>query len=249
MIELLISDFFLQMCLIFLLAGLVKGTIGFGLPTVGIGLGALISDIPTAMMLILVPTCLTNIVQIWGNGSLKFVLGRSWAFLIGAVLLVPIGLWIVVALPQFPFERLLGASIFIYGAISLRGFNPAIAEDYNHSIGFSFGLANSVLTGLTGSFSVPGIMYLRALHFSDDDLLCAMGVLFLVSTFAMGGSLWWLGRATQELSMSSLAMCGPVGIGVWAGTRVRGLLTETFFKKLFLYAFMTLGLYLIILGK
>ena len=39
-----------------MLAGLVKGIVGLGLPTIGIGLGALISDIPTAMMLILVPT-------------------------------------------------------------------------------------------------------------------------------------------------------------------------------------------------
>ena len=249
MIGFLISDFFFQMCAIFLLAGLVKGTIGFGLPTVGIGLGALISDIPTAMMLILVPTFLTNIVQIWANGSMKFVLIRSWAFLIGAVMLVPVGLWLVVTLPQFPFERLLGASIFIYGAVSLGGFNPVIADDHNHFIGMGFGLANSLLTGLTGSFSVPGIMYLRALHFSTDDLLCAMGVLFLVSTFAMGSSLWWLGRATQDLSISSLAMCLPVGIGVWAGTCIRGLLADRIYKKLFLYGFMALGLYLIIFGR
>ena len=54
--EIELSDFIVQICLIFILAGLVKGIVGFGLPTIGIGLGALISDIPTAMMLILVPT-------------------------------------------------------------------------------------------------------------------------------------------------------------------------------------------------
>ena len=249
MIELLISDLFLQMCLIFLLAGLVKGIVGFGLPTIGIGLGALISDIPTAMMLIMVPTFFTIIIQTFANGSVKVVIGRSWAFLIGAIVLVPVGLWAVVTLPLFPFERLLGASIFLYGVASLSGFNPVIAYDHNHIIGFSFGLMNSILTGLTGSFSVPGIMYLRALHYSKDDLLCAMGVLFLASTVAMGCSLWWLDRATQDLSMSSLAMCAPVGIGVWVGAHIRSLLTENFFKELFLYALIALGLYLVFFGR
>ena len=63
-VKILEINFLVQICLIFILAGLVKGVVGFGLPTIGIGLGALISDIPTAMMLILVPTFFTNIVQV-----------------------------------------------------------------------------------------------------------------------------------------------------------------------------------------
>ncbi|MGB2024086.1 MAG: sulfite exporter TauE/SafE family protein, partial [Litorivicinaceae bacterium] len=85
-------NFLVQICLIFILAGLVKGVVGFGLPTIGIGLGALISDIPTAMMLILVPTFFTNIVQILGTGSVAAVLKKTWTFLLGAVILIPIGL-------------------------------------------------------------------------------------------------------------------------------------------------------------
>jgi len=60
-VDVALSSFLIQIILIFILAGLVKGIVGFGLPTIGIGLGALISDIPTAMMLILVPTIFTNI--------------------------------------------------------------------------------------------------------------------------------------------------------------------------------------------
>ncbi|MCH1449246.1 MAG: hypothetical protein L7U49_03600, partial [Litoricolaceae bacterium] len=87
-----LSDFIVQICLIFTLAGLVKGIVGFGLPTIGIGLGAIISDIPTAMMLILIPTIFTNIAQILSTGSVTSVLTKTWAFLLGAVVLVPGGL-------------------------------------------------------------------------------------------------------------------------------------------------------------
>ena len=37
------------LALIFFAGGLVKGTVGFGLPTIGIGLGAMVVDIPTAI--------------------------------------------------------------------------------------------------------------------------------------------------------------------------------------------------------
>ena len=242
------TPFLIQIVFIFILAGLVKGTVGFGLPTIGIGLGALISDIPTAMMLILVPTFFTNIVQIMSAGSLRHVIQKSWVFLLGSVLLVPLGLWAVVLLPGFPFERLLGLSIVLYSLASLKGFNPVMAMEHNAKLGFGLGLINSVLTGMTGSMSVPGVMYLRSLQLSKDDLLCAMGALFFISTIAMGISLWWFGKATNELSLLSVLMCVPVAVGVWVGMSIRRLLTEEQFKALFLWAFTALGAYLLVFG-
>lgn len=241
-------EFLVLIFAIFVLAGLVKGVVGFGLPTIGIGLGALISDIPTAMMLILVPTFFTNIVQIMSAGSIRYVIEKSWAFLVGAVILVPLGLWAVVLFPGFPFERLLGLSIVLYSLASLKGFNPVMAMAHNAKLGFGLGLINSVLTGMTGSMSVPGVMYLRSLQLTKDDLLCAMGALFFISTIAMGVSLWWFGKATNELSLLSVLMCVPVAVGVWVGMSIRKLLSETQFKSLFLYAFAALGTYLALVG-
>ncbi|MEP2560021.1 MAG: sulfite exporter TauE/SafE family protein, partial [Rhizobiaceae bacterium] len=49
--------------LTFLLAGLVKGVIGLGLPTVSLAVLAVLFDLPTAMALLIVPSLLTNIWQ------------------------------------------------------------------------------------------------------------------------------------------------------------------------------------------
>ena len=124
--EKVFSNFILKICVIFILAGLVKGTVGFSLPAIGIGLGALISDIPTAMMLILVPTVLTNIIQIWSAGSLLNIINKSWPFLVGSGLLLPLGLWAVVSMPALPFERVLGRTLSIHGLASVKEFNPVM---------------------------------------------------------------------------------------------------------------------------
>jgi len=241
-------EYLLVIGFVFVLAGLVKGVVGFGLPTIGIGIGALITDIPTAMMLILLPTFITNIFQILFNGNFGKVLARTWIFMLGAVVLIPVGLAAVLEYPLFPFERVLGLSILIYGVAGIRGFNPKMAEKWKLFIGLPCGLINSILTGMTGSFSVPGMMYLRALHLGKNDLLCAAGLLFLLSTVGMGLSLWWLDRATEELSLVSLVMCVPVGIGILMGTWIRGYLSDVMFDKIFLNAFVVLGCYLLIFG-
>ena len=246
MVDGALSPFLIQIVLIFILAGLVKGIVGFGLPTIGIGLGALISDIPTAMTLILVPTIFTNIAQVLATGSIASVFKKTRAFLFGAVILIPLGLWVVVIVPAFPFDRLLGMLILVYSLVSLSGFNPVLQSKNSPILGLTFGLLNSVLTGMTGSMTVPGVMYLRSLQLSRDDLLCAMGILFLISTLAIGVSLWWLDLATQDLSALSVIMCIPVALGVWFGTRVRSILTEERFKQVFLCAFALLGAYLLV---
>ena len=64
----------------------------------------------------------------------------------------------------------------------------------------------------------------------------------------MGMSLWWFERATQDLSILSVAMCLPVGLGVWCGARIRRVLSEDQFKQIFLWAFAALGLYLVVFG-
>jgi uncharacterized membrane protein YfcA len=46
---------------VFLLAGLVKGTVGLGLPLVSVALLTPLHDLSTAMALMLVPAILTNV--------------------------------------------------------------------------------------------------------------------------------------------------------------------------------------------
>ena len=48
---------------------------------------------------------------------------------------------------------------------------------------------NGVLTGMTGSFVVPGVLYLQALALPRDAFIQAMGILFTISTVALAVSL------------------------------------------------------------
>ena len=51
------------MGLVFTLAGFVKGVVGLGLPTVCLALLSVLTDLPSAMALMLVPSFVTNLWQ------------------------------------------------------------------------------------------------------------------------------------------------------------------------------------------
>jgi uncharacterized membrane protein YfcA len=98
---------------------------------------------------------------------------------------------------------------------------------------------------MTGSFVVPGVIYLQALGFSRDALIQAMGMLFALSTLALGLSLQsinMLGGA--QIVDSSIALL-PAIAGMMLGQRIRRRISEPLFRKIFFASLLALGAYII----
>src|ERR1700677_80878 len=72
--------------LTFVLAGIVKGATGMGLPTVAMGvLGAFMLPVQAAALLI-VPSFVTNVWQLVAGGRFGALARRLWAMMIGIVI-------------------------------------------------------------------------------------------------------------------------------------------------------------------
>jgi len=74
-----------------LLAGLLKGTIGVGFQTVGIAFLTIITNLPNAIALLLIPSLVTNIWQAGVGGKLIIILIRLWPLIITASMMVWFG--------------------------------------------------------------------------------------------------------------------------------------------------------------
>ena len=110
--------------------------------------------------------------------------------------------------------------------------------------GALIGLVNGVLTGMTGSFVVPGVMYLQALGLSRDALIQAMGMLFTVSTLALAFALQANDLLRMEHGVLSAMALAPAMAGMAAGQRIRKRLSEQLFRKVFFLSLLALGAYL-----
>ncbi len=229
----------------FLLAGAVKGVIGLGLPTVSLGLLTATLDLTTAMALLIVPSFVTNLWQAVIGGNSRAILLRIWPFLVMATATVWLGATALTRLDLSLLSGLLGGLLVTYSTLNLSGVRLAISAQREVWAGPLFGTANGILTGMTGSFVVPGVMFLQAIGLSRDMLVQAMGMLFTASTVALALALQGNSILTTQLSLVSAAAVIPAAVGMVIGLRIRRRLSEKRFRQIFFIAILVLGAYII----
>ncbi len=229
---------------VFLLAGAVKGVVGLGLPTVSLGLLTAAFDLTTAMALMVVPSFATNLLQAVVGGNARALIRRLWPFLAAAALTVWIGATALVSIDLALLSGLLGLLLAAYAAQGLAGAGISVPARWQSLAGPAFGTVNGVLTGMTGSFVVPGVLYLQAIGLGRDALVQAMGMLFTVSTLALAISLERHGLLDGPLGLASAAALAPAFLGMGAGLLLRRRLSEARFRRVFFVAVLALGLYI-----
>jgi hypothetical protein len=229
----------------FLLAGTVKGIIGLGLPTVSLALLTVTIGLPNAMALILAPSLITNLWQALAGGNGGMILRRIWLFLLMASATVWLGAATLTRVDLEMLSALLGVLVVVYSLVSLAGLRFTITTRQEAWLGPLIGSINGILTGMTGAFMVPGVFYLQAIGLSRNMLIQAMGMLFTVSTLALGVSLQANNLLTIELGQMSLAALLPAIIGMALGQRIRKKLSEKLFRQIFFISLLVLGAYIV----
>lgn len=232
--------------LTFLLAGTVKGVIGLGLPTISLAILTLAFDLASAMALMLIPSFATNLWQGAVGGHHRVVVRRLWPFMLPATLMVGVG---AIALSRFQHDwlsLLLGVLIVAYALVSLAGWRPTITEAQNRWIGPLTGVLNGLLTGMTGSFVVPGVLYLNSLGLERDAIVQAMGMLFTFATIGLALSLGGAGFLTMDMGLVSLIGLPPAIGGMIVGQRLRAMLSPDRFRRVFFSALLIMGGYIVL---
>jgi uncharacterized membrane protein YfcA len=99
---------------------------------------------------------------------------------------------------------------------------------------------------MTGSFVVPGVMYLQSLKFPRDGFIQSMGVLFTTSTIALAFALHDRHLLTGELAILSAGAVIPALAGMVTGQVVRKYLSEQMFRTVFFAVLLVLGAYIVV---
>ncbi len=236
----------LMLAAIFLLAGGVKGVVGLGLPTVSLALMTFSFGLTTAMALLLLPSLVTNLWQGLAGGQLRPVLRRTWPLLLPATLCIPLGALFLRGDDLTLLTALLGVLLVVYGGLGLLKVKLSIARKQERWAGPLTGGVNGVLTGMTGSFVVPGVLYLQSIGLQRDALIQAMGLLFTLSTLGLGVSLGGLNLLSQDLALLSALAVLPALLGMRLGQALRQRISESLFRKLLFAALLVLGVGLVL---
>lgn len=231
---------------VFLAAGLVKGVVGMGLPTVAMGLLAVTMPPAQAAALLLIPSLVTNLWQLFTGPSFGGLFRRLWTMMAGVVIGTVAGAGLLTGAHTMIASAALGAALALYAVLGLAkaGFTtPARHEAWISPL---VGVATGLVTGATGVFVIPAVPYLQSLRLHKEDLVQALGLSFTVSTLALGLGLFRAGALispTAQLTGSILALA-PALAGMFIGQALRQRMSVETFRTVFFAGLLALGLYL-----
>src|SRR5436309_5169327 len=230
---------------VFLLAGLVKGVLGLGLPTVAMGLLAVSMPPAHAMAIVIVPAIVTNIWQTFVGPYLRDITRRLWPLMAGTA----IGIWSSAGLLTGPYARygtiVLGVLLLIYAVIGLSKFSFSVSRRDEKWIGGVVGVVTGVVSAATGVQVIPSMPFMQAIGMEKDELVQALGVFFTVATLALGFSLTSAGLLTSATALPGAVAMAASFAGMFIGQAVRTRMKPDVFRRWFLIAMIFLGLYLV----
>ena len=226
----------------FTLAGLVKGAAGMGLPPTAIALMTLALPLPEALALMTVPTLVTNVWQAVYGGRFRAMLRRFWVMgvlMAVGVLTAARGLK---ALGSPASAGWLGVLLVAFAIMALTAWRPHVGRHNEPWANPLCGIMSGMVGGITGMAAIPFLPYMQSLEISKDELVQALGILFVIFTVAITVALWDVGALTSgNLAGATLATI-PTMIGVWLGQKLRFAVSPGTFRKVFLVVLLGLGL-------
>ncbi|MBB4236275.1 sulfite exporter TauE/SafE family protein [Rhizobium esperanzae] len=235
----------LSICVIvtvtFFAAGIVKGVTGMGLPTVAMGvLGSLLSPLAAASLLI-VPSFVTNLWQLFAGPSFGPLLLRFWPMMVAIVVATVLGSSLITSDNTVLTTAALGGALALYSLYTLLARQLSIPKKVEPLMSPIIGALTGLITGGTGVFVIPAVPYLQALGLSKDDLVQALGLSFTISTMALAAGIGAQGALQLEQTAFSILAVVPALVGMWAGQRLRDRISPIAFRRGFLVFLFLLG--------
>jgi len=229
---------------VFVLAGLTKGVIGLGLPTISMGLLALVMPPVQAAALLALPSFVTNFWQMAAGPSIGAVTRRLWPMMAGVCLGTWAGMGLITGTSARYGTALLGIALALYAATGLAALRLSIAHEREIWAGPLVGALTGLITAATGVFVIPAVPYLQAIGLEKEDLIQALGLSFTVSTAALAVNLAAANALNPGLATPALGALAMAALGMWLGQALRLRMSPATFRRCFFVGLLLLGIYL-----
>ena len=224
----------------FVLAGVVKGVSGMGLPTLAMALLSLRMPAGAAAALMLLPALLTNVAQCLGSHGRELLsrLWPLWAGLVAGTLFSPLP---SVGQGGGAARLALGVVLVAYGLFGLA--KPQLPQPGRHALwlGALAGLLGGVMSASTGVFVLPLVLFLQSLQLRRAALIQALGISFMLASLSLAARLGGLDAAAPpDLWACGVALAAAFA-GMHLGSRLRKRLSPVVFQRALFGTFLLLG--------
>ena len=222
----------LWLTLAVVISGFIQGALGFGFPFIATPMVAMVVDMRTAIITVLLPTLATVVITLVTSGPLGPVMKRFWMMPVYATLGALAGTWLFVAAPEAPYQLLLALIIIVYLNLDriARGDWPLIRR-HERAFGPLAGAAAGLFEGTANVAAPPLIIYYLALGLSPAMMVEAMQMCFMVGKTTQFTVLTLHGGVSSAQWLATLPLCVIAVAAGFGGARMRGRIDAAMFRK------------------
>lgn len=229
----------------FVLGGLVKGTLGVGLPLVVVPLLSLAIPTPAAIGLVAIPVLASNVWQAWDTNVRWQQIRRFLPLILTLVLTTMLTVPATLAMTPKMLNAML--SVAVITAVALMAYKPKfrIPEGHVGRWGVVVGGISGILGGVSSLTGPIIIGYLMALKLSREEFVGTVSIIYLCAALPLYASMAAYGRfGVAEMLISGIALL-PLGVGLGLGKQLRGRLSEAVFRRTLLLFLTAIALLLL----
>ena len=232
-----------------LIAGLLQGALGFGFPFVATPLIALMSDMRTAIVLVLLPTLATICVALFTSGPLRATLARFWMMPLYMILGSAAGTWVFVSAPDAPYTLVMALLTLFYLSLDRLGRAEwAVVKRNERAFAPLSGLTAGIFEGTANVAAPPLIILYLSLSLTPTMLVQALNICFLAGKTTQFTVLTLRGGVGMDEWLATLPLVAIGVAGSFAGVRIRNRIDAATFRfwvkrALFAIALVLLGQY------
>jgi len=243
MLQILTPSLLLMAVGVTFVGGIVKGTVGFALPTVMIsGLSTFLSP-EIALAALIFPTLVAN-----GWQAMRQGIGAAWqslikfrVFLLAGLVVLLISAQFVLILPQNALFLIIGVPVVVFALMQLSGWTPQLAGQ-SFGVEAAIGSLTGFLGGISGIWGPPTVAYLTAVNTPKQEQMRVQGAVFGLGALALVGAHLQSGVLGAETVPLSVLMVLPALAGMFFGLKIQDRIDQVAFRKATLWVLLLAGL-------
>ncbi len=239
---------FVVVLAVFLLGGIVKGILGFGLPLITIGLLPFFIPVELAIVISAVVQPFTNVGQLITSGNPRQAVACTWPVILTLGPGVALGAWYLSGVSADGLLLIAGCAVVAFSLTNLTGFTISISPRRSMVAGLATGFVAGVIGALTAINGMIFIMYLVGLGVERRVFRSSIALLFIVSALFIASGYWAVGFLDMGRAMLALACVVPSFIGMWIGNAIGERMPNEGFRKAVLIALLIIGAGFVVRG-
>ncbi|MDC0933076.1 sulfite exporter TauE/SafE family protein [Arcobacteraceae bacterium] len=225
-------NFILVLAIIVFFASIVHGSIGFGFGMIATPLIAIYSDLQTAIIFLLLPTMIVNIISISSEGKFFEALKKFWFIIFLMVIGSSLGTLLLLYSNSEIFKLLLAFIILVYLVQSFIKIEASFVSKYAKTSTYGLGLIGGVFSGLTNVVAPLMIMYTLELKYSRKDTVQLSNLCFLFTKIGQIIVFVYFATFTVDTLELSLISIIVVLFGMFLGIKIKKRIDAKFYTKI-----------------